>query len=171
MTVKMRFGTYWGVFGFILLLSQAIYRLGARAIEPIVDGMLDSWWKWALFAVSIVFMAYTEGYRAFQRAASPRIVARAMYLTENPKPVLVALAPLFCIGLFHATRKRIIISWSVWAGIVALIIAVRQLSQPWRGMVDAGVVVGLTWGVIAILVFFAKAARGEAMPVAADIPE
>ena len=34
---------------------------------------------------------------------------------------------------------------------IVLIVSVRQLPQPWRGMVDAGVVVGLTWGVVSII--------------------
>ena len=168
---RIRAGTVWGVFGFIFILSQAIYRLAPLAAEPLVDHLLDTWWKWALFVASIVFNGYAEGYKAFHRNAAPRVVARALYLTKNPRPLFIALAPLFCMGLFHATRKRLIVSWSVYAGIIALVIAVRQLSQPWRGMVDAGVVVGLAWGVISLLMYFVRAARGEPMPVSADVPD
>lgn len=167
----MTFGVYWGVFGFVLVLVQAIYRLTPLAIEPIVDEQLDRWWLWALFSASIVFNGFAEGYRGFQNNASPRIVARALYLAENPTPLRVALAPVFCVGLFHATRKRLIVSWCLYAGLIAVIIGVRQLAQPWRGIIDAGVVVGLTWGTISVLVYFAKAARGEPMPVPPDVPE
>ena len=33
-------------------------------------------------------------------------------------PAIVLLAPLFCMGLFHATRKRLIVSWCALTGIV-----------------------------------------------------
>ena len=40
---------------------------------------------------------------------------------------------------------------------IALIILVRFLSQPWRGIVDAGIVAGLSWGFIALLAFSLQA--------------
>jgi hypothetical protein len=54
--------------------------------------------------------------------------------------------------------------------IVALVLLVRQLPQPWRGIVDAGVVVGLTWGALAITYFTVRALQGAAMPVPPDVP-
>ncbi len=75
------------------------------------------------------------------------------------------------MALFHASRKRLIIAWLVYAGIVAIVIAVRQLSQPWRGIVDAGVVVGLSWGIIAIVAAFVHVARGGALTSSAELPE
>ena len=37
--------------------------------------------------------------------------------------------------------------------IVAFVLVIPYLAQPWRGIVDAGVVVGLLWGLITIVVF------------------
>lgn len=160
----------WGVFGFLLILAQAIYRLTGLALEPIARGQLHSW-QWALYGLSIAFNGYFEGYRAFQLKASPRVVVRALHLARHPRPLHVALAPFFCTGLFHATRKRLITSWSLYAGLIVIILAVRQLAQPWRGMVDAGVVVGLTWGAVSILVYYVRAVAGHPPRVSPELPE
>ena len=170
MRPRLHFGVYWGVFGFVALLVQAIYRLTPLALEPILAGEV-LWWHWVLYGVSILFNGYTEGYRAFHLQVAPRVMARALYLAKHPRPLLIALAPLFCMSLVYATRKRLLISWSVYAAIVVLVVAVRQLPQPWRGMIDAGVVVGLTWGMLSVLLFFFRGAAGKPMPVPADVPD
>ena len=41
--------------------------------------------------------------------------------------------------------------------IVILIIVFHQLDQPWRGLLDAGVVVGLSWGIVTIVTSTIKA--------------
>jgi hypothetical protein len=159
----------WGIFGFVLILLQAIYRLAPLAWEPIASGQLETW-HWGLYTFSIVFNGYSEGYKAFQLQVAPRVIARADHLASQPRLLHVILAPLFCMALFHASRRRLIISWSVYAGILVLIIAVRQLAQPWRGIVDAGVVVGLSWGVLAIIVVFVDRMRGGELRTTAELP-
>jgi hypothetical protein len=160
----------WGVLGFVLILAQAIYRLSLFAIEPIASGQMTSAWRWGLYALSIGFNGYAEGYRAFQHRAAPRIVARAMYLARHPRPLHVILAPLFCTGLLHATRRRLITSWVFYAALIIVIVAVRQLDQPWRGIVDAGVVVGLTWGAVAIIIYYVRALAGHPPQVSPELP-
>ena len=54
--------------------------------------------------------------------------------------------------------------------VVVLIIGVRMLEQPWRGIVDAGVVVGLTWGLLAILGWGIGAAMGRDLGIPPDVP-
>ena len=41
--------------------------------------------------------------------------------------------------------------------VVCLILVVRLLEQSWRGIVDMGVVVGLAWGTVSLLVHTALA--------------
>ena len=36
-------------------------------------------------------------------------------------------------------------------GVALVVASVKRLSYPWRNIVDAGVVIGLTWGLISIL--------------------
>ncbi|HWM88830.1 MAG TPA: hypothetical protein VNO33_23425, partial [Kofleriaceae bacterium] len=161
---------FWGVIGFCLILAQAIYRLAALAIEPIAQGQVTESWQWGLYAGSIAFNAYAEGYRGFQRKAAPRIVVRAMHLGRNPRPLHVLFAPFFCTGLFHATRRRLIATWLLYGMLVVVIAAVRQVAQPWRGMIDAGVVVGLTWGMVAILIYYVRALAGRPPAVSPELP-
>lgn len=160
----------WGVLGFCLLLVRAIWSLTPNAVAPLRDGSLTGL-QIGLFAAWVVFMAWSEGYKGFQRQLAPRLVARGLHLARHPRAVHALLAPFFCMGLFHATRKRLITSWSLLSGIVALVVAVRRLDQPWRGIVDGGVVVGLVWGLVAILVYLAIGLGGKPLQVSPDLPE
>jgi hypothetical protein len=126
---------------------------------------------WLAVGASLAFFGYTEGYKAFQRQFSPRVVARGLSLLHDPPPTRVVLAPLFCMGFFGATRKRLVVSWSLALGIVVLVQLVRALPQPWRGIVDLGVVAALGWGAIAILAIGARALGGARPAVATDIPD
>ncbi len=160
----------WGVLGVLLLLGQALYRLTPLAIEPLADGSLTTF-QAVLYAGWVVFNAWAEGYRAFQLRFSPRVVARAFHLGNHPRALFVAFAAPFCMSFFHATRRGKIVAWGILAMIVTLVVLVRQLPQPWRGIIDGGVVVGLAWGVLAILYYFARAIAGHRSPVPPDIPE
>ncbi len=159
----------WGIFGFVLILSQAILRLAPLAYHAIASGQMTHL-QWGLFAGSILFNGAMEGYVAFQLQVAPRVVARAIHLAAHPRRLHVALAPMFCMTLFHATRKRLLVSWCVYVGIICLIIIVRRLPQPWRGIVDAGVVVGLTWGVVAIVAAFVAVRRGGPVHGSPELP-
>jgi hypothetical protein len=115
-------------------------------------------------------MAYFEGYRGFQRGFSPRVVVRALHLALHPRPLHVLLAPLFCMGLIHASRRRLLSSWILLVSIVAIVLLVRVLPQPYRGLVDAGVVVGLAWGLVALVGFAWAALAGSPPRVSAELP-
>ena len=145
----------WGVLGVLLLLSQAIWRLGARALEALRMDLSSA--QIALLLVWTAFNLYAEGYRAFQKRFSPRVVVRAAHLSKHPTLVHVALAPFYCMALFHATRRNRLVAWGTVIMVMAFILLLRQVPQPWRGMVDAGVVVALAWGAGAIIVFHVRA--------------
>jgi hypothetical protein len=162
-------GAVWGLAGVSLLLGSAIYRLSLLAIEGFSYHFL--WYHWMTLILVILFMAYSEGYRAFQRGFSPRVAARARYLRSHPHALHVLAAPLFCMAYFHAPRKRRVTSLSVTAGIVILVLLVRLLKQPWRGIIDLGVVVGLAWGLISLLVFSVLAFTSKVFPYSPEIPE
>ena len=163
------FAAVWGIGGVVALLAQAVMRLSPRAIEVLQSDLSVA--QWVMLIGCIGFFAYTEGYKAFQKAFSPRVVARAVHLASRPVWWHVVLAPAFCMGFFHATRKRIIVSWILTAAIVLLILLVRLMPMPWRGFVDAGVVVALSWGLVAILWFAARAAFGHPPSKSPDLPE
>ncbi len=164
-----RFGAYWGLAGVALLLASAVYRLTPLAIKAFSYQWL--WYHWFAFILIVLFMAYAEGYRAFQRAFSPRVAARARYLLNHPNKLHTLLAPFFCMAYFHAPRRRQIVSISVTAGIVVLVILVRLLPQPWRGIIDGGVVVGLAWGLISLSIFAYQALNADQFPYSPEVPE
>ncbi len=107
-------------------------------------------------------MAYTEGYKGFQRGFSPRVAARARYIQYNPRLIYVIAAPLFCMSYFFATRKRLIVTYTVTIAVIVLVNIFHHIVQPWRGILDAGVVVGLTWGIVCLIWFsFTSLGSGE----------
>jgi hypothetical protein len=159
----------WGVLGVVAVLASAILRLTPLAIEPLQTGMTPL--QWALYVGWSVFNLYAEGYKGFQRAFVPRAVARAFYVARHPRPLHVVLAPLFCMGLFFATRKRLMLSWGLVIGVTALVALVRGLAQPWRGIVDAGVVLGLTYGTVALMIALVRVLRGRPITVSPQVPE
>ena len=164
-----RFGYFWGIGGVLLILMFAIYRLAPMALA-LLDNPLGVLHRVSLI-FSITYMAYAEGYKGFHLSFAPRVVARATYLTQNPKFMHIALAPFFCMGYIHATRRRQLISFGLAIMIIGFVLLVRFLPQPWRGILDAGVVVGLTMGCASILYFIYRSAYkpGE-ISVSADIP-
>ncbi|PKL75043.1 MAG: hypothetical protein CVV27_17415 [Candidatus Melainabacteria bacterium HGW-Melainabacteria-1] len=141
----------WGVGGFVLLLGEALYKLIPIALETFSHSLNAL--HWIILVLWIAFMAYSEGYKGFQKGYSPRLAARASWLRQHPSPRRSLLAPLFCMGFFETTRKRKIVAYALTCGIVVLVLSVRIMPQPWRGIADAGVVVGLSWGLMSVLYF------------------
>ena len=145
----------WGVLGVTIFLSFAIVRLAAHmfaALEYELSAI-----QWLVLIVNVLFMAYSEGYKGFQKSFSPRVAARALYLSKNATWINGLLAPLFCLGYFGTTRRRQLSVLLLTVMIVVLIFFVSKLSQPWRGIVDAGVVIGLLWGLTSLLVYIGMA--------------
>lgn len=149
------FAAIWGFAGMCMLFGSAIYRLSPMAMNLSVASF--SWYHWAALVVCLIFMGFGEGYRGFQQNFSPRAAARVRYLSRNPTLVRLIFAPLFCMGYFHATRRRKIVSYCITSGIIVLILIVHQVTQPWRGIIDAGVVLGLAWGILSLAAFTIKA--------------
>ncbi|MEM7195204.1 MAG: hypothetical protein AAF402_09655 [Pseudomonadota bacterium] len=157
----------WGIAGFLLLLVYAIVRLTPIAWEALQHSL--TWMQWLLLIGNTLFMAYSEGYRGFQVGYSPRVVSRAMYLRRNATAFNTIFAPLFCMSYFSAPRRRVITSWVLTVAIIILIILFHKLSQPWRGILDAGVVVGLSWGTVSTVLIGYQYFSGAADPVDPEI--
>ena len=158
----------WGITGIGLLLGSAIYRLSAIGWQTF-DYNLE-WYHWLSLIVCIAFMAFSEGYRGFQQAWSPRVAARILYLSHNVTPLRLLLAPLFCMGFFSIIRKRMIVTYSLTLGILVMVLLVHQLEQPWRGIIDLGVVTGLIWGLTSLCLFTLQAFFGKGFEHSAEMP-
>ena len=139
-----RIGFMWGSLGVVGLLMASAVRLSNIALEFFLYPVNIS--HWLALIMWVAFMAYTEGYKGFQQAFSPRVAARLIWLKQNPKAWLVVLAPLYAMGFIYASKKRIIISYSILIMVLVFITIAVNLPQPWRPIMDAGVVVGLLWG-------------------------
>lgn len=126
---------------------------------------------WLALAFSVIYMAYAEGYKGFHLGFAPRVVVRARYLADNPRPLHVLLAPLFCMGYIYATRKRQIVSFALTTMIICFVLIARSMPQPWRGILDAGVVVGLSLGVLSIAYFLIISSNDPArLTISAEVP-
>lgn len=166
---------YWGLLGVFGLIGSAALRLSSRVAE-LADFTLSPL-HWLVLVVFTPYMAYAEGYKGFHLNFAPRVVARALYLREldagsaGLRSRLLVLAPLFCMGFFYATRRRMLISWMLTAAIAALIVALSHTAQPWRGIVDAGVVTGLVLGLLSLLWHWQRLAlQGLRPEVPLDLP-
>ncbi|MBW2224613.1 MAG: hypothetical protein JRF54_10435 [Deltaproteobacteria bacterium] len=153
----------WGIVWVSLLLGRAIWRLTPYAVDVWTEDLMTAGEKW-LFVGWLGANAYLEGYRGFQLRFSPRVVSRAVY------PLWVILALPFCISLFHSTRRQKTVSWIFIGALVLLIWWVRSLPQPWRGIVDGGVVLGLLWGLAVIWWLFVRYLMGAKIPPPNDLP-
>lgn len=148
-------GALWGVAGVSALLIWAIYRLSYVAAEAFTHSLNAI--HWVFLIGFLLLMLYSEGWRGFYRAFSPRTAARARYIMFHPNRWRVLLAPLFCMCFFGATRKRMIVAYVLNFSILFLVICIRFVPQPWRGLVDAGVVAGLGAGILSLLYFCLRA--------------
>mmetsp|Transcript_22018 Transcript_22018/g.61203 ORF Transcript_22018/g.61203 Transcript_22018/m.61203 type:complete len:274 (+) Transcript_22018:145-966(+) len=152
--------SFWGTTGVLYILGKAIKRVLPVALEPFKDGAVPlSQLELGAYIVTCLWFAYVEGYKGFQQKFSPLVVKRSFTLIpgrNGTKWWHFFLAPLYSMGLVHATKKRMIVSWSVTTGVTLIVAVVKRLPYPWRNIVDAGVVAGLTWGSLSILFFYLK---------------
>ncbi len=164
-----KLGAVWGLGGVLAVLGYAILRLSQITMEAFQEPFDGR--HWALLVINTLFMAYSEGYKGFQKSYAPRVVARAQVLTEEPTALRVLLAPLFCMTYFQSTRRRLIAVYILTFAIVTLIVIFQYIPQPWRGILDLGVVVGLSWGSVSLLVFAFQAWLGSGFDASPELPE
>lgn len=150
----------WAIAGVAALLLRAVIALTPLAYDALRHHQLAPP-QWALLVGWVAFNAYAEGVVGFHQKFAPRVVRRALELGERPSVLRVLLGAPYAIGFFAAPRRTLVTAWSVLAIIVALVVSVRFLDQPWRGIVDAGVVVGLAIGLASVVYRFARELRSR----------
>ena len=149
----------WGVVQVVSVLANAIKRLYPIALQPFIQKDLLPY-HWAMYVLWSLYMGYAEGYKAFQLKFSPMVVQRAFSLADKPSVLNYVLAGPYSMGLFGAPRKRMIVSWCITAGVFSLVKVVKMMPYPYRSIVDAGVVVGLSYGTLSIVALTVKALCG-----------
>jgi len=161
--------SFWGSFGVVYILYKAIARVFPIALEPFKGAQPPlTGLQLAAYIGTCLFFAYAEGYKGFQLKFAPLVVCRSFNLGIKSPLHHVLLGPLYSMGLFHATSKRMIVSWSVSTGVALVVAAVKRLPYPWRNIVDAGVVVGLTWGSLSISIGYFKTLLTGKLPEGVD---
>jgi len=163
------FGSLWGSMGVIYILVKAIRRVLPIAMEPFAGGSLTfSPFQWSMYALSCLFFAYAEGYKGFHLKFAPLVVKRSFTLVigtpHGNNPINYLLSPLYSMGLFAATRKRLITSWSVTLGVAAIVAMVKRLPIVPRCILDAGVIVGLSLGSLSIAYHFIRSIMTGKLP-------
>ena len=158
----------WGVAGACMLLGFAVLRMFRQVSEGFEHPLGVA--HYAVMIPWLFFMLYSEGYKGFQKGYSPRVAARANYLRDHATLIRALLAPLFCMGFFDSTKKRKIVICCLLLGVTTLVVLFQRIPQPWRGVLDLGVVLGLSWGILATLFFFFKYWFGDAADADPEVP-
>lgn len=148
-------GAVWGMGGTIFFLLYACYRLWGYSWELTSEDLTV--FEIYVLVLWVAYMVYTEGVKAFGQAFSPRVAARTQYLVKQGSALQLILAPFFVFGYFHTTKKRLIVTYSLTIGIIIFIIAIRFASHPWRGIIDAGALIGIAYGTGTVVYFAIKA--------------
>lgn len=161
----------WAIFFWVLMFAKCIKDLAPGGIEPLQKRDLTSG-QWAGYAAIALSIWLFEGIGAFQRSFSPMVVRRGQELNASSRCHEILLAPFFSAGLFAATPKRLIKSWLLMAILIpGLAVTVPHLPYPWRGAVDAGVVLGLGWGTAVILYLGLQGlVTGKTLERSAELP-
>lgn len=157
MTRDSAVASWWAVAGVAGLFAWAAYRLGARGLETLRSGLGAFEWTAAVFLV--VAFVYGEGLVALDRRWVPKLFERARRLRGERRLLPRLLAPLYGLSLLGSDRVEVVRGWVGTLAIVAAVLAVRALPEPWRGIVDFSVAAALAWGLSAIVRRFPAVVR------------
>lgn len=147
----------YSIGGVIAIFSSAIYRLYPHVHESFSYEF--SALNWFVLIVYLIIMIVGKGYFALHRSFVPRVIDRSEFLINNGNLLDKLLAPLYCMGFFKAPKKRMIISYLMISIIISFIVSASKISQPWRGIIDSGVIIGLSLGIFSLLLLGFKKLR------------
>jgi len=144
-----KFIIIYSIGGVILIFSSAIFRLLPHVLEGFTYQFSNL--QWIVLIFYLLIMIVGKGFFALHRGFVPRVIKRSDQIVENGKLIDRILAPLYCMGFFNAPMKRMLISYVMIFFIVSFIVNASRISQPWRGIIDLGVIVGLSLGIISLI--------------------
>ncbi|MBT3756892.1 MAG: hypothetical protein HOK80_08665 [Candidatus Cloacimonetes bacterium] len=144
----------YSIGGVIAIFSSAIYRLYPHVKESM--SLEFSALNWTVLAAYLIVMIVGKGYFALHRGFVPRVIVRSEQIISNGNLIDKLLAPLYCMGFFKAPKKRMIISYLMILFIISFLVSASKIVQPWRGIIDLGVIVGLSLGIISLLLLGSK---------------
>jgi len=126
-------------------------------------------WQWLLLVISVSFFVYVEALQGFHRRWSPWVVRRCLILhgalRRSPGSLLAAiLAPFFAMGFFCASRRRLVMAYTLYPAIVLLIVLVKHLPSPYHEIVDLGVAAGIGLGTLTFVYHLVVALKTQTLP-------
>lgn len=143
------FVSFYATFGTVRFLSNSVKKMTPYAIEPLHDESLPMTQLY-IYIIVIILFSYFEGYKSFQCTFSPLVVSRSFSL-HNKTLMYKILGPIYAMGFIHATTRRKLTTWFVTIMIIFISFLVKNISYPWRNIVNAGVVAGMTWGCLCMI--------------------
>lgn len=152
----------WALLGNLALLVDASHRM----LDAAMRHGASSTWPTAEVVLAVVFavgFAWGEGHHALARRFVPMLVERAEALRDAAPSWRDVVAPLCVAGLVAAPRGRLLRSWGLVLGIVAMVIAIRALPAGIRAGIDLGVGLALAWGALALVRLAALRVRAPAI--------
>lgn len=117
---------------------------------------INAMWVALLTLLTLVWcgiMAY-EGYKGFHLSFCPIVVDRAFSIdgpSVVPLPVILLGGGPYAMGLFLADNHRLVTSWLLVIMIFWMVKIVNMLSYPFRDMVNAGILVGVSIGILSLV--------------------
>lgn len=145
-----RAAVWWALIGVVLLFAVSVARLGARGVATMRGGLEPG--EWIGLAVLTALFVYGEGVRGIGRRWVPAVLRRIGELRGDVRGIDRVLAPFYAMMLIGAPRRTLWRAWLGVAAIVAAVLIVRALPEPWRGVTDFAVASALAWGMMVILV-------------------
>jgi hypothetical protein len=74
------------------------------------------------------------------------------------------------MALFHARSRTMRVAWITLTLILCAIALLRITPQPWRGIVDGGVVVGIGLGALSLIVQAVQGLTAQRTPASPELP-
>ena len=143
-------GYIWGFLGISYMILHGLSCMIPYVIE--LDFRLFKWYHMISFFGVIIILGYSEGYKGFQKSFSPRTANRLYNIFLKPTFFRVFFSPFISMGFIESSKKLKYISYGLLLMIVMFILLIGKLNDPWRGIIDAGVIVGLSWGLVSFWV-------------------
>ena len=99
--------------------------------------------------------------------------AKPLSQREDFKTMIVdvSMKRVGAIFVLEATRRTMMVTRVGTVAIIILVLLVQMIPQPWRGIIDAGVVVGLSWGVLSLWYLIFRAFKTGFYPCSPDVPD
>ena len=128
-------------------LLRSVIRLYPHILPPLRASTVSPS-VYFLYASSVLAFLYSESYKGFHLKFNQTYLTRSQRLPNLYKLPLLNI--LYSGGWVSSSKKRKMTSWGITFGVAVLIAVSKRLSPLWRGVLDVGVVAGLSGAVVSL---------------------